>query len=263
MRSHRMLGLAIALFAVLPHPAFACGEDKKPIEQPTSGQAQAEDQTVLLSVIITNHGFVRDAKVLSGPATLQQSALELVNRKKYRGKAIEPWGTVPVGSSARQLMLAVTFAKEKGMPPKIEQAMPAGVPGCIYVTRVRVSPEVMACYLLDRTEPVYPAETQGIKDPITLRLVIDKEGNVRKGEKVSGPEPLVSAAVEAVTKWKYRPYFLNGEPIDVDTTVDLPARALSCEGVLSKPLFGASALPSWLFSTRPVMPVLAAQGTAK
>jgi hypothetical protein len=258
-----MLWLAAVLVASLFQPAFACDEDKKRIEQPTNGKTEVEDQTVLLSVVITNHGFVRDATVVSGPATLQQLALKLVNRKKYRGKPIEQWGTAPAGPSARQLMLAVTFAKQKGMPPKIAQAMPAGVSGCVYVSRVRVSPKVMACYLLDRTEPVYPAETQNIKDPLMLHLVIDKEGNVRKVEKISGPEPLVSAAVEAVTKWKYRPYFLNGEPVDVDTTVDLPAKALSCEGVLSEPLFGTSALPSWLFNTRPVMPVLAAQGISK
>jgi hypothetical protein len=263
MRSHRMLWLAAALVAGLVQLAFACDEDKKRIEQPTSGEAQVEDQTVLLSVVITNHGFVRDAKVVSGPATLQQSALKLVNRKKYRGKPIEQWGTAPTGSSARQLMLAVTFAQQKGMPPKIEQAMPAGVPGCIYMSRVRVSPKVMACYRLDGTEPVYPAETQNIKDPLTLHLVIDKEGNVRKAEKISGPEPLVSAAVEAVTKWKYKPYVLNGEPVDVDTTVDFPAKALSCEGMLSEHPFGTSALPSWLFNTRPVMPVPSAQDISK
>jgi hypothetical protein len=263
MRSHRMLWLAAALVAGLFHSAFACDDDTKRIEHPTNGEARAEDQTVLLSVVITNHGLVRDAKVVSGPATLQQSALELVNRKKYRGKPIEQWGTAPAGPSARQLMLAVTFTKQKGMPPKIEQVMPAGVSGCVYATRVRVSPNVMACYLLDRTEPVYPAETQSTKAPLTLRVVIDKKGNVRKAEKISGPESLVSGAVEAVTKWKYRPYFLNGEPVDVDTTVDLPAKALSCEGVRSEPLFGTSALPSWFFNTRPVMPVLAAQGTSK
>ena len=257
-----MLPLAAALLAGLLHLAFACDEDKKQTEQPTSGQAQAEDQTVLLSVVITNHGLVRDVRVLSGPATLQQSAIKLVNRKKYKGKAIEQWGTAPAGPSARQLMLAVTFAKQSGMPPKIEQAMPAGVPGCVYASRVRVSPRVMGCYLLDRTEPVYPAETQGTKDPLTLHLVIDKEGNVRKAEKISGPERLVSAAVEAVTKWKYRPFILNGEPVDVDTTVDLPSKGLSCEGVLFEPI-GTSAPPSWLFNTRPVMPVLAAQGTSK
>jgi hypothetical protein len=263
VRSHRMLWLVAALVAGLVQLAFACDEDKKGIEQPPSGKAQAEDQTVLLSVVITNHGFVRDARVVSGPATLQQSALRLVNRKRYKGKAIEQWGTAPAGSSARQVLLAVTFAKQKGVPPKIEQAVPAGVSGCVYASRVRVSPEVMECYLRDRTEPVYPAETQSTKDPFTLRLVIDKEGNVRKAEKISGPERLVSAAVEAVTKWKYKPYLLNGEPVDVDTTVDFPAKALSCEGMLSEHPFGTSPLPSWLFNTRPVMPVPAAQDISK
>ena len=263
MRSHRMLCLVAALVASFLQLAFACDEDKKWIERPISGKAQAEDQTVLLSVIITNHGFVRDARVISGPSTLQRSALKLVNRKRYKGNAVEQWGTAPAGSSARQLTLAVTFAKQKGMPPKIQQAVSAGVSGCVYATMVRVSPRVMACYLRDRIEPVYPTDAPSTRDPLTLHLVIDKEGKVRKAKRISGPEPLVSAAVEAVTKWKYRPYLLNGEPVDVDTSVDLSAKALSCEGVLADPFSGTSALPPWLLNARPVMPVLAVQGTSK
>lgn len=141
-----------------------------------------------------------------------------------------------------------------------------GALGCVSSPlRVRVTSWVMGCFLLDRVEPIYPAETQNVKDRLTLEVVVGKDGNVLNARKVSGPENLVPAAVEAVRKWKYRPYLINGEPIEVDTTVDLPAGVSSCVGVLwpFSTSLSTSAPPSWLFNTRPVIPVLATASTNK
>src|SRR5690242_13951855 len=147
MRSVGPLWLAAALVGCLLQLAFACDEDKGRADHyPERERTQAENRTVILSVVMTNHGFVRDARVVSGPVALQSVALKLVNRKQYKGKAIDQWGTAPAGPSSRQLLLAVTFAKQKEIPLKIQQAMPAGVSSCAIVSRVRVSPEFMACY---------------------------------------------------------------------------------------------------------------------
>jgi periplasmic protein TonB len=97
--------------------------------------------------------------------------------------------------------------------------MPAGVPGCVYVTRVRVTPEVMQTHLLERVDPVYPAGTEQA-GALILRVHIEDNGNVSSVEKVSGSDALAPAAIEAVKKWKYRPYELNGAAIAVDTTVE-------------------------------------------
>jgi len=132
--------------------------------------------------------------------------------------------------------------------------MPAGVVGCVYVSRVRVFSELMGCYLLERVEPVYPAETENINGRLALQVVVGKDGKVLDVKKISGPDNLVPAAVEAVRKWKRRPYLLNGEPIEVDTTVNLPGGP-SCSFT--------SGMPSWLFNTPPVIPVLAAAEAEK
>src|SRR6266498_4413318 len=108
MRSLRALWLAAALVTCVFHLASACDEDQKQAGQHTSGQGPTA-QTVVLSCSNDKIRFVRDARVLSGPATFQQAALKLVNRKKYKGKAIDPSGTGPAGHSSQQLMLAVTF----------------------------------------------------------------------------------------------------------------------------------------------------------
>jgi hypothetical protein len=144
-----------------------------------------------------------------------------------------------------------------------DRVVAMGVLGCVHgPNRVRVTSEVMGCFLSDRVEPVYPAETENAKERLTLIVVVGKDGNVLDAKKMSGPENLAPAAIEAVKKWKYRPYLINGEPIEVDTTVELPTGMSSCVGV-SRPFSVTSAPPSWLFHTQPVMPVLVSQGTPK
>jgi hypothetical protein len=166
----------------------------------------------------------------------------------------------------------VSTLPKHGPTPKIAKRksrdrFATGVLACVSSpTRVMVSPGVMGCFLFNRVEPVYPAETENANERLTLGVVVGKDGRVLYARKISGPENLVPAAIEAVKKWEYRPYLINGEPIEVDTTVELPAKVSSCVFV-SWPFSGTFsatiALPSWLFNTRPVMPVLASQGTPK
>jgi protein TonB len=52
-----------------------------------------------------------------------------------------------------------------------------------------------------------------------LRLDVDKEGNVSNIQLISGHPLLAPAAIDAVKQWKYKPYLLNGEPVEVETQV--------------------------------------------
>ena len=65
-------------------------------------------------------------------------------------------------------------------------------------------------------KPVYPAYMQQQGD-VTVSLLIDTDGTVEKATAVDGDPILAQAAVEAVKQWRYTPYFLNGEPIEVET----------------------------------------------
>jgi protein TonB len=56
---------------------------------------------------------------------------------------------------------------------------------------------------------------------VVLHAVIGKDGNISHLEVISGPAALVDAATEAVTQWQYRPYMLQGNPVEVDTTISV------------------------------------------
>jgi periplasmic protein TonB len=88
---------------------------------------------------------------------------------------------------------------------------------------VSISSGVMAGYLLEKTLPQYPpipkiARIQGI---VVLQATISKTGLIQNLRVISGPAMLQQAALDAVRSWRYKPYLLNGEPVEVETTVNV------------------------------------------
>jgi protein TonB len=75
--------------------------------------------------------------------------------------------------------------------------------------------------LIYRVQPEYPsiAKIVGVQGTVVLHAVIGKDGKIKDLHVVSGSPLLVRAAEDAVSQWRYRPYILNGEPIEVDTQV--------------------------------------------
>ncbi|HKH99657.1 MAG TPA: energy transducer TonB [Candidatus Sulfotelmatobacter sp.] len=89
----------------------------------------------------------------------------------------------------------------------------------IVPTRVRVSQGVMERLIIKKVQPDYPPDAieQHIQGVVVLKVNIDKQGNVYKVELISGHPLLAPAAIAAVRQWKYKPYLLNGTPVEVET----------------------------------------------
>ena len=87
--------------------------------------------------------------------------------------------------------------------------------------RVRISSSVAQVLLKTKVAPKYPpdAREQHIQGVVSLRVNIDKEGNVYNVELISGDPLLAPAAIDAVRQWKYKPFLLNGDPAEVETQV--------------------------------------------
>jgi len=82
---------------------------------------------------------------------------------------------------------------------------------------------VAAGYLLQKTMPVYPpiAKAARVQGTVVLQATISKTGTIEGLHVLSGPAMLQQAAVDAVRSWRYRPYLLNGDPVEVETTVNV------------------------------------------
>jgi len=75
--------------------------------------------------------------------------------------------------------------------------------------------------LLHRVQPIYPsiARQARIQGAVELRAIISKAGTIENLVVVGGHPMLATAAIEAVKQWRYRPYLLNNEPIEVETAI--------------------------------------------
>jgi protein TonB len=75
--------------------------------------------------------------------------------------------------------------------------------------------------LVYRVQPQYPqiARMAGIQGSVQLRAIVSKTGTIENLTVLNGHPTLIAAAVEAVKHWRYRPYMLNGEPIEVETEI--------------------------------------------
>jgi periplasmic protein TonB len=99
-------------------------------------------------------------------------------------------------------------------PPPPPAAAPA---------RIKVGGDVQAASPLKQVTPAYPniAKTAHVSGTVTLHAIISKDGSIEKLEYVSGPALLMTSAITAVREWKYKPTMLNGQPVEVDTTVQV------------------------------------------
>jgi len=87
-------------------------------------------------------------------------------------------------------------------------------------SRIRQGGAVTAASLINKVNPVYPplaADACGWT--VRLHAIISKQGTVQQLEVLSGHPLLVQSALDAVRQWRYRPTLLNGEPVEVDTTI--------------------------------------------
>jgi protein TonB len=81
--------------------------------------------------------------------------------------------------------------------------------------------EMLEGMLIRKVQPVYPplARTAHVQGSVVVYALISKAGTMVNVHAISGHPMLVPAAVDAVSQWRYRPYILNSEPIEVETQI--------------------------------------------
>jgi TonB family protein len=113
---------------------------------------------------------------------------------------------------------AVALAAHMNPPAPDDNSNQAHTP-----KQLSISSDVMSHNLLNKTIPVYPtaAKKAKIQGTVVLEAVIGTNGNVQSLRVLSGPQELQQAALDAVREWKYQPYLLNGDPVEVLTTINI------------------------------------------
>lgn len=103
--------------------------------------------------------------------------------------------------------------------PNVVKDIPVALPKI--ANQLRVSSGASQALLIHEVPPQYPdlARQAHIQGTVVFQAVIGKDGTVRHLQVLSGPPMLIGAATDAVRKWRYKPSYLNGEPLEADTQI--------------------------------------------
>jgi periplasmic protein TonB len=151
--------------------------------------------------------------------------------------------------SAQVLQAPSTIPKQPYIPGKPEEPLPGtaialGGPGPVVLpgtgcdplncgdlqpvvrqapSMQHVSSGVMQGMLIDKVIPTYPAIARAthMSGAVVLQATISRTGTIKNLRVMSGTAMLRQAALDAVKQWRYRPYMLNGQPVEVETTVEV------------------------------------------
>jgi len=155
-----------------------------------------------------------DAGKLVAPKAIPKE-VKIIKEEAEQPDAMGAMGGVPGGVPGGQMggVIGGVIGGVGGAPPPPKPTQ----------QRIRQGGAVQAAMLVNRVQPQYPplARQTRISGTVRLHAIISKDGSVQQLEVLSGHPLLVQAALDAVRQWKYRPTTLNGEPVEVDTTIDV------------------------------------------
>jgi len=125
-----------------------------------------------------------------------------------------------VGGVLGGIIGSVPSAAPPPPPPPPQAAAPKKVET---PQRIKVGGNVQAAMVKHRVNPVYPAlaKSARVSGVVHLAAVIAKDGTIQELHSLGGPTLLIQAAMDAVKQWVYQPTMLNGEPVQVETTIDV------------------------------------------
>lgn len=191
---------------------------------------------VWISLLISETGDVESTEIVSGDPVLAKAAEEAMRKWKFKpyihnGKPAKVKTKLPYDfafeskvsdiptpadtiRASQSTSLTPSPASADSSPASDQNGAPS---------RLRVSQGVMEGMIVHKVDPVYPPEAKSnrITGDVILQATIGKDGRIHNLRAVSGHPVLVEASIGAVQQWRYRPFTLKGEPVEVETTIKI------------------------------------------
>jgi TonB family protein len=200
---------------------------------PREASAQGLQGQVVIQLEISEAGDVTSATAVSGEPALAAAAIDAMKKWKFKpfikdGKAVPVRVKIPHNfafqGNVSQIKTPLSQPAQQSPGASTASDGPATDAAAIAIQRpgkLRLSQEVMDGQKIYDVRPVYPPAARQIhlQGEVLLRATIGKDGLIHNLQAISGPPALVVAAIGAVQQWRYRPYLLMGNPVEVETTV--------------------------------------------
>jgi TonB family protein len=195
---------------------------------------------VWIKLLISETGDVENAEIISGNPILAKAAADAMKKWKFKpfiknGKAVKVSTKLPFDFAlqghvfeprppAGSRMAEPPASPSSPTAPGVADASssrPAPETGSEPLMKLRVSQGVMEANILHRVEPAYPPEARRnhIQGTVLLQAIIGRDGRIHDVKAISGPRELIEASMGAIQQWRYRPYLLQGKPVEVETTI--------------------------------------------
>ena len=184
-----------AMSTLLVAPAPPPPQAARPPAQPTEPRAKAASEILAHSIQAPGR-IPLHAKII---ASEEPRTVAMVGIGEGSGDAIKAMTSILNNSTASTIVKQATLKK------------------------TIVSSGVMQGYVLSKNAPTYPAIARAahVSGKVVLQATISKTGSIENLHVLSGPPMLQQAAIEAVRTWRYKPYLLNGEPVEVETEINV------------------------------------------
>lgn len=200
---------------------------------PLEAMQQKLQGHVVIHLVISTSGEVLSADPVSGNPILTQAAVAAMKQWKF-----EPYmhggHAVQIGYKMPYDFAMATQVHDHPDPDAGTPASDAGAPGTAVAPASSSSSQATAAptriagtqaqqLILHQVAPIYPdiARQRFIQGTVVLQAIIGQDGRVKNLRPVSGPKELYDSAVGAVEQWRYKPFVLDGKPVEVETTINV------------------------------------------
>jgi TonB family protein len=218
-----------SLLANAGDAAFPAGPANPSFAAKTRSELEASTDSTLLSYVGSQLSSLGRSPNAVGPAQVDLTAhpaiadlVDLGNRLVARGRPLAGQ-QMPVFAIPRQNR-SMQNAPAPPPPPPVAPMAAGTEPKPAVPQMIRVGGLVQAAKLMNKIQPGYPqaARDAGIEGVVELQIVIAKDGTIASTQVIDGNPILAAAAQQAVAQWQYKPTLLNGEPVQVTTSVNIP-----------------------------------------
>lgn len=207
-----------------PDSAHLVVTKKVKANYPTEAAQEKLQGEVVVKIVVSETGDVESAEVVSGNPVLGKAAISAVKKWKFQpyirdGKPRKVSTTFPFDFAFGDRI--TDNPSRDAISTDIPPGKDARDPSAGTTKRIQVDQGITQGLVLHRVEPIYPpaAREEGIQGTVVLAAIISKEGKIEGLRVISGPSALRDAAIGAVQQWRYRPYMIAGEPVEVDTQI--------------------------------------------
>lgn len=181
---------------------------------PSAAKEQTIQGQVVGMILVSESGSVSNVHFFRGDPLLTAAAEEAARKWKFK-PVVKEGKPIPVVARATfNFVLADDVQDTQDVAATLDQIGPPP-------QRVRVSQGVSVGLLVYKVQPKYPIEARyaRIQGSVVLGAVISKDGSIEGLTLISGHPMLAPAAVDSVKQWRYKPYLLMGNPVEVDTEI--------------------------------------------